>query len=387
MSKAGYHSVIREYDDLGHIKRIEYRNTEGMPTVISSGYAIESRVCSDEGLILSVRYFDADGKPTLTLSDGYGKDNSYDENGKNTKITYVDEKGRPLKTRREYATVTRTYYESEGYENGKIKDEYYYDENDNPVALSNGAYGTHREYNDDDETTVLTYLDKSGNPIITNQGYTTVIRSKYASNTEYTERYYDINGKPFALSEGQYGIKRYNGQTVYLNSEGNEIFNIKNYLHNHSRIVVLLTLIVIVISTVAGKNENIFLLVAYTVIIIYLTLMFRESNESKSITNILWSYKQFIYEAGARSEIIKNIWLFIPLGTILYRLYPKKIIVLVPVAFSALIEGIQLLTDTGFCELDDIISNSLGGFIGFYAGKLTTEIKQRINQRKQIYSA
>lgn len=50
----------------------------------------------------------------------------------------------------------------------------------------------------------------------------------------------------------------------------------------------------------------------------------------------------------------------------MYRLNPKKITLLIPVALSFMIEVVQLVTATGICELDDIISNGLGGCIGFF---------------------
>lgn len=379
---AGYHAILRKYDDSEKIIRIAFLNENGNPVLSSTGYAIEHRVYSDDGMILSVRYYDTEEKPIRTASYGYGKDQEYDDAGRVTRITYVDESGKPLKTRMEYASVTRTWYD-----NGKLKDEYYYDKDGNATSLSSGAYGVHRDYNDDDQSTILTFLNEKGEPIVTNAGYAKIIRSRYANNTEYTEMYYDMDGNPVALAEGQYGVMKGNGGNKYLDKNGHVIFNLKNYLHNSSKIVVLFSIVIIIISALVEKKWNILLLAIYLAVIGYLTLMFRKSSEFNTFPEVLWSYKHFFINDGARSEILKNIWLFIPLGAILYQLYPKKTILLVPFVLSILIEGIQYYTGMGFCELDDVISNSLGGIAGFFAGALTTSIKERINKGKHIYSA
>ena len=63
----------------------------------------------------------------------------------------------------------------------------------------------------------------------------------------------------------------------------------------------------------------------------------------------------------------------------LYQLHPHKQILLIVLLVSFLIEGIQYFAGLGSCELDDIISNSLGGWIGFCIEKMTSLFFQRIN--------
>ena len=55
---------------------------------------------------------------------------------------------------------------------------------------------------------------------------------------------------------------------------------------------------------------------------------------------------------------------FVQLGAILYRLWPRGYVVLIPSLLSLAIEVMQLVLRTGLFELDDIVSNSLGGLIG-----------------------
>lgn len=91
-----------------------------------------------------------------------------------------------------------------------------------------------------------------------------------------------------------------------------------------------------------------------------------------------WSYIQFFNDKELRWEILNNILLFIPLGTILSKLYFRKRFLLFTLCLSILIELIQLITGTGLCEIDDLISNTIGGVFGFMIG--TCFLKYRMNE-------
>lgn len=67
-------------------------------------------------------------------------------------------------------------------------------------------------------------------------------------------------------------------------------------------------------------------------------------------------------------EILNNIWLFVPFGVILYRLFPKAWVLLFSILSSALIEVLQYFSGLGLAEVDDVISNGLGGLIGCLIG-------------------
>ena len=78
-----------------------------------------------------------------------------------------------------------------------------------------------------------------------------------------------------------------------------------------------------------------------------------------------------------RVEIINNIWLFLPLGTILFRLSQKRRVAIIAVLISVGIEVLQYATGLGLAEFDDVISNGLGGMMGMWFGYVT--IKGRSN--------
>ena len=65
-----------------------------------------------------------------------------------------------------------------------------------------------------------------------------------------------------------------------------------------------------------------------------------------------------------RVGVINNIWLFIPLGTGLYRWFQKKWVLLIPFVMSVAIETTQFITGLGIAEFDDVFGNTMGGWIG-----------------------
>ncbi len=78
---------------------------------------------------------------------------------------------------------------------------------------------------------------------------------------------------------------------------------------------------------------------------------------------MFWSYRQFLSSPSLRQSIINNIWLFVPLGALLYKPGSKRF--LIPFLLSIAIEVTQYLTGIGLCELDDVFSNGLGSIIGY----------------------
>ncbi len=375
---SGYYGIYREFDEYGNNTRITYLDLEGEPVIISEGYAAEAREYNGAKQVVTVKYLDTAGEPILTRSNGYGKLYEYNENRKISKIVFLDENGAPMMTGRGYAILTRVYYNTGGPENGEEESEYYFDAAGRPIALSLGQYGIHMEYDENRQEMILTYLDAEGNPLITKRGYAAIAMTFQDDGSVATERYIDAEGNPIALSEGQYGVSRKDGKTTYLNADGSKRFNLRNLLYNHSRYVILIGILLIAFSVLVRRSWNILLLASYIVVIGYLTLMYRESGSFQDKMELLWSYRTIFLDNSALADILKNIWLFIPLGAFLHRLCPKKTVLLIPLILSILIEGIQYITNTGFCELDDVISNGLGGVIGYGAGRLLQRMKDKI---------
>ena len=383
---SGYYAVSREYNEYENTMKVKYLDKNGSPKIIVDGYAEEIREYNDKGQISAVRYYDENEDPILTEKYGYGKINEYNENGEICRVVFIDKTGNPMITGQGYAIATRYYYPTTNNIYSMVESEFYFDTKGNPIALSLGQYGVHKEYDEAGRTRIITYLNAEGEPINTNKGYATIEKTFLPNGKTASEKYYDMNGKPFALSEGQYGVIKENNQTIFLDQNGRERFNLRNILYNHSWIIVPCTIILLCISSVLRRKWNAALAIVYILLILYLTLMFREKVNSEG-KEFLHSYRTIFVNSESRADILKNIWLFIPLSSILYNLFRRKTIIIFAIALSVVIELIQYYTGTGFCELDDIISNSIGTGIGFLAGVLTTDVKHRIKMWRQTYSA
>ena len=411
---------IRETVD-GSVTSTSYVNSDGVITeAIDMGYATVCRMRDDNDRVVEERYLDASGNPVARYDDYYGLSYGYGETS--TVITYLDAEGNPEKRSVGYTTIVRTQADGRAY------DDFYYDLNGQQVQCSGGYYGFHRGYNSDGQNTSLTFLDKDGhavcassgyaiktyqrdgngtvvgeqyfdtegnparsslgqygelyqcnekgyigqityldadrNPAPTNAGYAILKRTYYRDGTADTDMYFDANGNPKALSKGQYGIKRSGKVNLLLDRDGNIMLCVDNLLNGFPCMVVVLGCVVCLLMIVFPKSLSVVLTIVYVAFILYETLMFRESGDAR--TNfVLFSYaERFLKEQSVRVGVINNIWLFIPLGTGLYRWFQKKWVLLVPFVMSVAIETTQYITGLGVAEFDDVFGNTMGGWIG-----------------------
>ena len=375
-----YYAVFREYDENGNNTLSLLLDKNHNPVMANYGYARIERTFTENGQIESEAYFDADGNPVCSTVFGHKKINEHDAFERISRQTYVDIDGRSMITGLGYASVKFVYEDDDQ----RPDFEFYYGTNGEPISLSLGQYGIYKEYDVNDLVSLVTYLDADGNPIATIKGYSTIVRTFHEDNTVATERYYDVAGNPYSLADGQYGVKRENGKTIYLDEQGNEIFSLRMLLSYHIDIVILMALIVVVISCLLPKRASVVLLIIYLGVILYLTLMHRDHGFSHIDFNLFWSYKKFFTDSAVRNEVLNNIWLFIPLGTILYSISTKKRVLLIPILLSIIIEILQYIIGTGLCELDDVVSNELGGVIGYVMGKGLTAIKALKPESSQV---
>lgn len=179
--------------------------------------------------------------------------------------------------------------------------------------------------------------------------------------------YFDKAGNPVALSKWQYGIKNSGKITLLLDKNGHVMLCVDNILNGFPFMVVAFGCMICLFMLVLPKKLSFLLTCSYMVFILYETLMFREIGDAK--TNlVLFSYAgRFLKEQSVRTGVINNIWLFVPLGTGLYRIFQKKWVLLIPFVFSVLIETTQYITGLGIAEFDDVFGNTLGGWIGVLA--------------------
>ena len=377
----GHYALMREYNELGQDYKITYLDINGEPAINKYGYAIVVREYDEKGKVEKEYYLDNNEKPAKTSFLANACRKEYDDNGRMIASYYLDIEGNYLITSWGCAIVRYEYYES-GTFAGMIKREYYFDDNLLPISLGNGQFGLYHEYDEFGRDALLTYLDADGSPIVTNEGYTTIKRTYYADDSVRTEFYYDKNGNPICLSEGQYGVLYTGEKKVYLNAEGKEVFVLRNYLYNNQTGVICFCILAVVISLVTNKRMNYIFIFLYCIFILYMTIMHRNNGSAKYNFIPFKSYMQICSNPETIWGIINNVLLFVPIGAALYRIYPRITILLVPLALSFVIESLQFILGIGHCELDDIIHNGLGGLVGFQIAKLITRMLTRIRIRK-----
>lgn len=428
---------IRETVD-GSVTSTSYVNPDGVITdAIDMDYATVCRMRDDSGRVVEERYLDANGNPVARYGDYYGLSYEYDETS--TIITYLDAEENPVERSDGYSTIVRTQV------GGRDSDDFYYDLNGQQVQCSGGYYGVHREYNAEGQNISLTFLDKSGHavcissdcagvtyqrdengtvvgeqyfdiegnparsllgqygelyqhneqgyisqityldadgkPTPTNAGYTILKRTYHRDGTADTDMYFDANGNPKALSKGQYGIKRSGKVNLLLDRNGNIMLCVDNFLNGFPCMVVVFGCVICILMLGLPRNMSTLLTISYVVFILYETLMFRESGNAR-MNFVLFSYAgKFLKEQSVRVGVINNIWLFIPLGTGLYRWFQKKWVLLIPFVMSVVIETTQYITGLGIAEFDDMFGNTMGGWIGVLTAWVWLSRKMSLKNR------
>lgn len=115
------------------------------------------------------------------------------------------------------------------------------------------------------------------------------------------------------------------------------------------------------------KLPPFFLFCVYSYCILQLTVFSRTPGEYGGIDMRFMAKWDEWY--GEKAFFIENIIMFIPMGILLPMLvrWMKHIMIAFPAAMvaSICIEGIQLHYQLGFCQLDDVVANSIGFLIGF----------------------
>ena len=94
------------------------------------------------------------------------------------------------------------------------------------------------------------------------------------------------------------------------------------------------------------------------------------SRESGSRTGIDWQlFETWGRTWQSRAYMVENVIMFLPLGVLLplaeRRCAKWWKMLLISMLLSMMIEGMQLVTERGYCQLDDVVMNTLGGCLGY----------------------
>lgn len=342
-----------------------------------------------DGSVISTSHVNPDGVITDAIDMGYATVcRMQDDDGRVVEERYLDANGYPVARYENFhglsyeydeTSTVITYLDVEGNPiirsdrystivrtqvDGRAYDDFFYDLNGQQVQCSGGYYGLRRGYNAEGQNISLAFLDKDGHAVRTSSGYAIKTYQRDMNGNVVGKQYFDTDGNPKALSKGQYGIKRSGKVNLLLERNGNIMLCVDNLLNGFPCMVVVLGCVVCLLMIVLPKSLSVVLTTVYIAFILYETLMFRESGDAR-MNFVLFSYAgKFLKEQSVRVGVINNIWLLIPLGTGLYRWFQKKWVLLIPFVMSVAIETTQYITGLGIAEFDDVFGNTMGGWIG-----------------------
>ena len=114
------------------------------------------------------------------------------------------------------------------------------------------------------------------------------------------------------------------------------------------------------------------LFVAYTIFIVWCTLLKREPRGLERVfkPELFWAIRAWVVNPTLESkkeavQYLLNILFFIPYGFLFPRKDNWKRVFVTALVLSVFIEFSQFIFNLGWCEVDDVISNTLGAMIGY----------------------
>ena len=118
-----------------------------------------------------------------------------------------------------------------------------------------------------------------------------------------------------------------------------------------------------------GKKKYLF--VAYTIFIVWYTLLKREPRGAEHVImpELFWAIRTWVaggYNGKEEAiQYVQNILFFIPYDLLFPRKDNWKRVFVTALVLSVFIELSQFIFNLGWCEVDDVISNTLGAMIGY----------------------
>ena len=120
-----------------------------------------------------------------------------------------------------------------------------------------------------------------------------------------------------------------------------------------------------------GKKKYLF--AAYTIFIVWYTLLIREPRGVERVfkPELFWAIRAWIDNPSVVNkaeavQFIQNILFFIPYGLLFPWKDNWKRVFVTALVLSISIELSQYIFNLGWCEVDDVISNTLGTMIGYW---------------------
>lgn len=353
----GYSVVEYYYQDNGCW--IEYKNDRQERVSLPQGYALIFRTFDNQGRTIQDFYFD-ENEEVAECAEGYhSKLRVYSSCDYNDIVLFFNADNELQDNIYGFAEIKQILNAQ-----GQIVEQYFYTATGDIAILSDSQSGYQYGYDDLGRQNSITFIDSNGNSANGRLGYATLNRTLYPDGSIETERYFDKDEQPVALVRGIYGVKYYNGEKITLGINGMPQLTVENMVLFAPWLVTCLGLICcFFITYVKHDYWKKFLFLAYVLYIMQVTL-FREKSGGLNL-ELFWSYKLFFTNYNLRMQIIKNIWLFIPLGAGIRSIMQKPRHLFILFLLSIFIEFAQLIFHVGLCEMDDIFNNTLGGCLGY----------------------
>ena len=114
----------------------------------------------------------------------------------------------------------------------------------------------------------------------------------------------------------------------------------------------------------AEKSQKI-LTVVYVIVILYITVFSRTPDSERIFKGLFWEYQNNMW-----SNILLNMLLFVPLGF----LSGNMRVVITGFLISLGIEVTQFIGVLGFCEIDDVLNNTVGTVFGVILRRILQKI-------------
>ena len=375
--KLSPHLITKTTDTTDGVRSVYVNRNNDITVAMDKNYATVQKTLDQNGNCILERYFDNHGRPAVLITGYSAIRKVYNSDGKWIISTNLDSELRPTLNRNGYASVHRTYAN-----NGTIVTDMYYDEKGLPTLDNYKRYGARYEYNEKNQIAVITSLDAGQNAMNNSYHYSISKRAYTTEGKLHTEMFYDKDGTPARLGYGQYGYLYENGRPICLDQNGHKLFIARHFLLHSVFAVLLIGIILVFLILLSNRKLTLILLLSYLSFIAYMTIIDREVG----ISIVKWSLPPNYYLFFTDREILANIWLFIPLGVILYKLSHAWQMVFFSAALSLSIEISQFIFNIGAFELADLIANSLGGVLGIIVCYILEPLMNRARIKLRTHS-
>lgn len=115
------------------------------------------------------------------------------------------------------------------------------------------------------------------------------------------------------------------------------------------------------------KKWILFLCVIYSTVLLNLVFFSREPGSRKGLD--LRLFETLGTDLQSQSYFIENIFVFLPFGILFPLAFVKlrkgRLCIAIGLLTSIFVEVLQLFTQRGYCQLDDVLTNTIGVIIGW----------------------